>query len=125
MLIAAAVSCKSPNRTASRSGRAGSGMGGPTSGKPSEWVTPYNLVDINAATQEPTKVTLIGDIERITLDNPADVFTSGVIEMSGVRVVIPANLIIDAGAAIHFAGAFYTSACKVQSAKSDWSRVVR
>ena len=94
MLIAAAVSCKSPNRTASRSGRAGSGMGGPTSGKPSEWVTPYNLVDINAATQEPTKVTLIGDIERITLDNPADVFTSGVIEMSGVRVVIPANLII-------------------------------
>ena len=94
MLIAAAVSCKSPNRTASRSGRAGSGSGGPTSGKPSEWVTPYNLVDINAATQDPTKVTLIGDIERITLENPSDVFTSGVIEMSGMRVVIPANLII-------------------------------
>ena len=58
------------------------------------WHTPLNLVDIFAPSQESTKVDLIGEIDRISVDNPADIWSAGYIEVSGMRVVIPANLVI-------------------------------
>lgn len=58
------------------------------------WVTPLNLVDINASVQDATKVSLIGEVERIILDRPGDLFSSGILEVSGMRVVIPTNLLI-------------------------------
>ncbi|MCX6107890.1 MAG: hypothetical protein NTY08_18840 [Proteobacteria bacterium] len=58
------------------------------------WHTPLNLVDIFAPSQESTKVDLIGEIDRISVDNPTDIWSAGYIEVSGMRVVIPANLVI-------------------------------
>ena len=67
-------------------GRSGRGGGG--------WQTPLNLVDIFAPAQESTKINLIGEIERITVNEPDNVWSSGTMVVAGVTVIIPANLII-------------------------------
>lgn len=36
-----------------------------------------------------------GEIERITLDNPADVYSAGVMVVGGIEMIIPRNLLID------------------------------
>ena len=61
---------------------------------PGTWGRPLNLVDILAPAQESTRIDIVGEVDRITLDNPTDVWSSGVIEVLGMKVVIPANLII-------------------------------
>ena len=94
-LVTLVVACKTPSRSTSRLGVRGAVQRSASHGSKDQWITPYNLVDINQSTQQPTKVPLIGDIDRITIDNPNDVFSSGMIEMSGMRVIIPANLLID------------------------------
>ena len=38
---------------------------------------------------------IVGEIERISLDNPADVWSGGRIVVGGDNVVIPRNLLID------------------------------
>ena len=80
--------------SANSGNRAGGDNGAGNSEEKGIWNTPLNLVDIDAPVQDATKVVLAGDIERIFVDDPTDVFSSGIIEVLGMRVVIPANLII-------------------------------
>lgn len=42
-----------------------------------------------------TQAPVIGEITRITVDNPADIYSRGTIEVGGQSVIIPANYVID------------------------------
>ena len=96
VLISGLVSCKHNRRenVNSEIKSEGDHIHSPGSSDPRSWKTPLNLVDIFSPAQESTKITLIGEIERIYLDNPSDVWSAGTIEVSGMRVLIPANLVI-------------------------------
>jgi chitodextrinase len=52
---------------------------------------------VNAQAPPPAafNVPIIGEIERLTLDNPADVWSGGTIVVGGQNVVLPRNLLID------------------------------
>ena len=43
----------------------------------------------------PTQAQIAGEIERITLDNPADYWTGGKIVVGGQTVILPKNLLLD------------------------------
>jgi len=43
----------------------------------------------------PTQANIAGEIERITLDNPADHWTGGKVVVAGQTVILPKNLLID------------------------------
>lgn len=113
--------CKTPNRTTrlgSRSNASGKEVR-PVTGSSSDWVTPFNLIDIDAPVQDATKVILTGDIERISLDNPSDVFSAGLIEMSGMRVIIPANMVLRASLQYFTLQELFTKATAACRAKNQ------
>ena len=43
----------------------------------------------------PTAAEITGEIERLTLNNPADVYSGGVMIVGGSQVILPKNLLID------------------------------
>ena len=98
------VACKPGHRNATSSesvATTGAVFGGVQGGSDgavtqivSAWQTPLNLVDIFANSQDSTRVDLIGEVERITLDRPEDVWSSGSMIVAGMNVVVPANLVI-------------------------------
>lgn len=49
-------------------------------------------VNVQAAS---TAVEITGEIERLTLDDPADVYSGGVMIVAGTQVILPKNLLID------------------------------
>lgn len=48
-------------------------------------------ISAQAATQAP----IVGEIMSISVDNPADVYSRGIITIGGQNVIIPANMVID------------------------------
>ena len=48
-----------------------------------------------AAHAAPSAVPILGEIERITLDNPADHYSGGTIVVGGQIVILPRNLLLD------------------------------
>ena len=50
---------------------------------------------INVSEAAPAHVQIIGEIERITLDSPADYWTGGKIVVGGQTVILPKNLLLD------------------------------
>lgn len=43
----------------------------------------------------PTQANIAGEIERITLDNPADYWTGGKVVVAGQTIILPKNLLLD------------------------------
>ena len=50
---------------------------------------------IPKAQAAPTLANIIGEIERITIDNPADHYSGGTIVVGGQIVILPRNLLLD------------------------------
>ncbi|MGB7921921.1 MAG: hypothetical protein WCF57_01620 [Pyrinomonadaceae bacterium] len=50
---------------------------------------------LRAQAQTATQAPITGEIERLTLDNPNDVWSGGTIVVGGQNVIIPRNLLID------------------------------
>src|SRR2546421_11724247 len=43
----------------------------------------------------PTLADVVGEIERITLNNPADVWSGGIVVIGGQNIILPRNLHMD------------------------------
>lgn len=54
-----------------------------------------HVSSVRAQAQTATQAPITGEIERLTLDNPNDVWSGGTIVVGGQNVIIPRNLLID------------------------------
>jgi len=55
----------------------------------------FVLIMSNAVWAAPTAVEITGEIERLTLDDPTNVYSGGVMIVGGTQVILPKNLLID------------------------------
>jgi len=53
------------------------------------------LVQVPTADAAPTAAPIIGEIERLTVNEPNNVYSGGVMVVGGVEVILPKNLLID------------------------------
>ena len=58
-------------------------------------IASFLLLRVDPARGAPVMAPIVGEIERISLDDPADVWSGGRIVVRGDNVVIPRNLLID------------------------------